>query len=100
MFHLKSQNRALSLEMLRYKRQLSEARKELDMIRGKSREMESLVSIIQRAWSQVLPKISQNVCIFLRVFLDIIRLQLLYPATIKNKDGNIPIFCDFDWFTM
>ena len=53
MFHLKSQNRALSLEMLRYKRQLSEARKELDMIRGKSREMESLVSIIQRAWSQV-----------------------------------------------
>jgi hypothetical protein len=39
--------------MLRYKRQLSEARKELDMIRGKSREMESLVSIIQRAWSQV-----------------------------------------------
>ena len=53
MFHLKSQNRALSLEMLRYKRQLSGARKELDMIRGKSREMESLVSIIQRAWSQV-----------------------------------------------
>ena len=51
--HLKAQNRSLSVEMLRYKRQLSEARKELDMIRGKSREMESLVSIIQRAWSQV-----------------------------------------------
>ena len=62
MFHLKSQNRALSLEMLRYKRQLSEARKELDMIRGKSREMESLVSIIQRAWSQVLLNILQNIC--------------------------------------
>ena len=50
---LKSQNRALGMEMLRYKRQLSEARRELDIIRGKSSEMESLVSIIQRAWSQV-----------------------------------------------
>ena len=96
MFHLKSQNRALSLEMLRYKRQLSEARKELDMIRGKSREMESLVSIIQRAWSQVLHEISQNACIFLHVLLDKMRLQLLYPTTIKNKDCNIPIYCDFD----
>ena len=50
---LKAQNRALGMEMLRYKRQLSEARRELDIIRGKSSEMESLVSIIQRAWSQV-----------------------------------------------
>ncbi len=47
--------------MLRYKRQLSEARKELDVIRGKSHEMESLVSIIQRAWSQVAPCPSSNV---------------------------------------
>ena len=70
MFHLKSQNRALSLEMLRYKRQLSEARKELDMIRGKSREMESLVSIIQRAWSQVLFKTSPNISALFLVFLD------------------------------
>jgi hypothetical protein len=96
MFHLKSQNRALSLEMLRYKRQLSEARKELDMIRGKSREMESLVSIIQRAWSQVLRKISQNACIFLHLLLDKMREQSLNPTTIKNKDCYIPIFSDFD----
>ena len=85
MFHLKSQNRALSLEMLRYKRQLSEARKELDMIRGKSREMESLVSIIQRAWSQVLHNISQNACMYLTVFLDK-RLLQSYSSTIKKKD--------------
>ena len=51
--HLKAQNRSLSVEILRYKRQLTDARKELDLIRGKSREMESLVSIIQRAWSQL-----------------------------------------------
>jgi len=53
-FHLRSQNRALSLELLRYKRSMQEARRELDMMRGKSREMEALVSVIQRAWSQVM----------------------------------------------
>jgi hypothetical protein len=52
-FHLKSQNRALSQEVARYKRHISESKKELEMMRGKSREMESLVSVIQRAWSQV-----------------------------------------------
>jgi hypothetical protein len=87
MFHLKSQNRALSLEMLRYKRQLSEARKELDMIRGKSREMESLVSIIQRAWSQVLQEISQNACIYLPVCLDKRQVQ---------SYSTKATFCDFD----
>lgn len=53
LFHLKSQNRALGLELVRCKRQISESREELDMIRGKSREMEALVGVIQRAWSQV-----------------------------------------------
>lgn len=47
------QNRALTQEMKRYKRQITEARKELELMRNKSREMESLVSVIQRAWSQL-----------------------------------------------
>jgi len=50
---LRHQNRSLALELVRYKRQIAESREELDMIRGRSREMESLVSAIQRAWSQV-----------------------------------------------
>lgn len=50
---LTSQNKALVLEMKRYKRQISESRRELELMRSKSREMEALVSIIQRAWSQV-----------------------------------------------
>lgn len=50
---LRKQNRSLGLELVRYKRQVAESREELEMIRGKSREMESLVSVIQRAWSQV-----------------------------------------------
>ena len=52
-FLLKSQNRSLSKEVSRNKRTLTEARKELDLMRRKAREMESLVSLIQRAWSQV-----------------------------------------------
>lgn len=52
-FALRSQNKALSLELVRYKRQIGESREELEMIRGKSREMETLVGVIQRAWSQV-----------------------------------------------
>lgn len=47
------QNKALSREMQRYKRQIAESKKELELMRNKSREMESLVSIIQRTWSQV-----------------------------------------------
>lgn len=50
---LVSQNKALALEMLTYKRTIAEGRKELDLMRRKSREMEALVSLIQRAWSQV-----------------------------------------------
>ena len=60
-FLLKSQNRALSLEVARYKRHISESRKELEMMRGKSREMEALVSVIQRAWSQVSLKKIKNI---------------------------------------
>jgi hypothetical protein len=41
------------LELSKNKRSLNEARKELDMMRKKTREMESLVSIIQRGWSQL-----------------------------------------------
>ena len=50
---LRKQNLLLGQELVRYKRQITESRQELEMIRGKSRDMESLVSAIQRAWSQV-----------------------------------------------
>ncbi len=39
--------------MVTYKRTIAEGRKELELMRRKSREMEALVSLIQRAWSQV-----------------------------------------------
>ena len=52
-FHLRSQNRALSLEVRKSKMTIESARKELDMMRSKSREMEALVGTIQRAWSQL-----------------------------------------------
>lgn len=52
-FLLVSQNKSLSRELIRSKRSVIEARKELELMRRKSREMESLVSLIQRAWSQV-----------------------------------------------
>lgn len=52
-YFLKSQNRALSQELFRNKRTIAEARKELDLMRRKTREMESLVSLVQRAWSQL-----------------------------------------------
>ena len=52
-FFLRNQNRQMAIQLMRYKRQISESRKELEMMRDKSREMESLVSVIQRAWSQV-----------------------------------------------
>ena len=58
---LLQQNKALSKEMFSYKRQISEAKKELELMRSKSREMESLVSIIQRSWSQVINQI--DICI-------------------------------------
>lgn len=52
-FLLVSQNKSLNKELMRNKRSIAEARKELELMRRKSREMESLVSLIQRAWSQV-----------------------------------------------
>lgn len=52
-YFLRSQNRALAIELGKYKRQIGQSRKELDLMRGKSREMEKLTSAIQRAWSQV-----------------------------------------------
>jgi hypothetical protein len=54
-FLLVSQNRSLNRELSRSKRSIAEARRELELMRRKSREMESLVSLIQRAWSQVRP---------------------------------------------
>lgn len=39
--------------MLNKKRIIQEARRELELMRKKSREMEALVSLIQRAWSQL-----------------------------------------------
>lgn len=52
-FLLASQNKALAAELFSYKRKLGDARKELELMRAKSHEMESLVSLIQRAWSQL-----------------------------------------------
>lgn len=52
-FLLINQNKELQKELLKNKRTISEARKELELMRRKAREMESLVSLIQRAWSQV-----------------------------------------------
>ena len=51
---LASQNKSLAREMLSFKRELADARKELELMRLKSREMEGLVGAIQRGWSQVL----------------------------------------------
>ena len=53
-FLLSSQNKSLCLELARSKRSISEARKELLIMRRKTMEMQSLVSLIQRTWSQVL----------------------------------------------
>lgn len=50
---LRRQNKMLGQELVRYKRHIGESREELEMIRGKSRDMEALVSAVQRAWSQV-----------------------------------------------
>ncbi len=52
--HLASQNKSLAHEMFSFKRELADARKELELMRLKSREMESLVGAIQRGWSQVI----------------------------------------------
>jgi hypothetical protein len=52
-FVLVTKSRNLTLELMRSKRELTEARKELDLMRKKSQEMESLVSLIQRSWSQI-----------------------------------------------
>ena len=45
-YFLRSQNRALAIELGKYKRQILQSRKELDMMRGKSREMEKLTKVI------------------------------------------------------
>jgi hypothetical protein len=52
-FFLSSQNKALGVDLLRCKQQIGESRQELEAMRNKSREMETLVGVIQRSWSQV-----------------------------------------------
>ena len=52
-FFLRAQNKGLAVELQSSKRQIAESRKELDLLRNRSREMESLVGVIQRSWSQV-----------------------------------------------
>eukprot|EP01039_Chlorochromonas_danica_P004991 gene4991-5481_t len=52
-FLQKNRTQALQLELLNKKRMIHEARRELELMRKKSREMEALVSLIQRAWSQL-----------------------------------------------
>jgi hypothetical protein len=55
---LTSKKRLVYNEVLQYKKQEIEARKELDILNQKSKEVESIVSLIQRAWSQVIIIIS------------------------------------------
>ncbi|RYG66388.1 hypothetical protein EON64_09905, partial [archaeon] len=43
----------LQLELASKKHVIAETRKELELMHQKSREMEALVSLIQRAWSQL-----------------------------------------------
>lgn len=50
---LSYQNFRLLADMKMKKRQLGEAQEELETLRRKSRDMETIVSVIQRAWSQV-----------------------------------------------
>lgn len=52
-FLYKHRNRSLQLELSNKKRIISESRRELELMRKKSREMEALVSLVQRAWSQL-----------------------------------------------
>ena len=52
-FFLRAQNKSLAVELKGCKSQISESRKELDLLRKRSRDMESLVGVIQRSWSQV-----------------------------------------------
>jgi hypothetical protein len=81
------QNKALVHEMYRYKRQIAEAKKELELMRSKSREMESLVSIIQRSWSQVLLYI-----IYINILIRIRPLILFsyYDMYIKARHRRQP----------
>jgi hypothetical protein len=74
-FHLLSQNKTLSIEMLRNKRTIAEGRRELELMRRKSREMEALVSLIQRAWSQVSFFFKKSFCFIFYFFSDGIWLK-------------------------
>ena len=68
---LKYQNRQLVNEMKCYKSQLQDAHVELDTLRRKSREMETFVSVVQRAWSQVSGGVLVYWCIELYVLYTI-----------------------------
>eukprot|EP01031_Cornospumella_fuschlensis_P036542 gene36542-44330_t len=49
----RNQVQGLLRELVNKKHVLAETRKELELMHQKSREMEALVSLIQRAWSQL-----------------------------------------------
>jgi hypothetical protein len=51
--YMECQYQSLCLELLKSKRQIKETRIELDVMRLKSREMETLVGVVQRAWAQL-----------------------------------------------
>lgn len=48
------QNFRLISDLKLKRRQLQEAQEELETLRSKSREMETMVGVVQRAWSQVI----------------------------------------------
>ena len=50
---LSAQNNSLTLELIKYKRSIQLARKELSLLRKRSSSMEHVVSILQRLWSQL-----------------------------------------------
>ena len=60
-----------------YKRKLTEAKKELDLMRRKSREMDGIVSLIRRSWSQV--------SLYIYPFFFIYKFYIVYIIMISYK---------------
>jgi len=67
---LLQRNKTLGSELRRYKRQFEAAKKEIQLVKHRSREMEALISVIQRAWSQL----DIDVCMFLDCLGDSVPL--------------------------
>ena len=62
-YHLRSQNKALAFEIRKNKLHLEGTKNEISLLRKKTNDMQSLVSVIQRSWSQL---IKQQSCLIRR----------------------------------